>query len=81
MSTSPSSAASRGDRVAVAHVEHPTFDAGDRRSLGDGGRGGRDAAGIPAGEQHAVLWAHAAGQPFGQRAAESLIGPCDECNS
>jgi hypothetical protein len=50
-----------GDRVAIAHVEHATLDVGDRRSVGDRSRGGRDASGISACEQDTVLRRHAGG--------------------
>ena len=72
----------RRDRLTVAHVEHTALDAGDgRRLVGDGRRRGCHPVGIPAGEQHAVLWSHAGGQSFDQRATEALVGTCDESDS
>ena len=71
----------RGDGGAVAHVEHPALDLGDRRSSADGGRRGLDAARIAAGEQHAVLGAHAGGEPVDEGAAEALVGAGDKCDA
>ena len=78
MSTSPSSAASAAIASRVADVEDAALDAGDRRAGGDGGRGGADAVRVAAGEQDAVLRRHARGEPFDERAAESLVGAGDE---
>lgn len=71
----------RRDGVAIAHVEHAAFDVGDRRSAGDGGRGGLDAAGVAAGKQNAVMGRHAGSQPFDERAAEPLVGTGDQGNT
>ena len=66
----------RVDGAGVADVEDAALDAG--AGPRHGGRGGADALGVAAGEQDAVLRAHAGGERLHERAAETLVGPGDE---
>ena len=69
------------DRVAVAYIEHTTFDPGRRRTGGDVPRGPRHAAVIPAREENEVLRLHGGGEAFRERTAEPLVGTCNESDS
>ena len=81
MSTSPSSSASAAIALAVTHVEHAALDLGDRSAAGDAAVAAATRSGCDPVSKTRSDGDSAGGESFDERAAETLVGARDKCNS